>query len=241
MTSSRAAVQLGTALAFGVGIGLPIVGSTLGVAYAQMAPLEKYLSADRNAEVDLARSAAPAAISLHATVLVLTARGYETAAQGTNGFTCLVERSWMSPFDSPDFWNWKLRGPVCYNGPASHTVLRYSIFRTAMALAGESKARMLERLQTAVADNRLPRAEAGSMAYMLSKQQYLGDAAKAWHPHLMFYAPKADGANAGASWGADRGGSPVVFDSSDHLMPEPWALFFVPVSHWSDGSPAPTT
>ena len=64
------------------------------------------------------------------------------------------------------------------------------------------------------------------MAYMLSKEQYLGDAAKAWHPHLMFYAPKADGANAGAAWGADREGSPVVFDSSDHVMPEPWALFF---------------
>ena len=68
------------------------------------------------------------------------------SAQGTNGFTCLVERSWTSPFDSPDFWNWKLRGPVCYNAPASRTVLRYSIFRTAMAVAGESKAQMLKHI-----------------------------------------------------------------------------------------------
>ena len=47
--------------------------------------------------------------------------------KGTNGFTCLVERSWMSPFDSPEFWNWKMRGPICYNPAASRTVLLYTL------------------------------------------------------------------------------------------------------------------
>src|SRR5579863_8503012 len=66
--------------------------------YPKMAPLSQYLM-DRQAEIDLARSAAPTAISGHATILVLTPRRYETAVEGTNGSTCLVERSWTKAFD----------------------------------------------------------------------------------------------------------------------------------------------
>ncbi|HEY6327496.1 MAG TPA: hypothetical protein VIW73_13410, partial [Candidatus Cybelea sp.] len=72
-------------------------------------------------------------------------------------------------------------------------------------------------------------------------EQYLNDGAKSWYPHVMFYAPKADAANDGESWGADRRGSPVIFDSSHHLMPEPFTIFFVPVARWSDGSRGPAT
>jgi hypothetical protein len=51
---------------------------------------------------------------------------YETAVSCTKGFTCLVERSWMSPFDSPQFWNPKIRGLVCYNPAASKSILTYT-------------------------------------------------------------------------------------------------------------------
>jgi hypothetical protein len=63
--------------------------------YPIMAPLGQYLM-ERNAEIAVARSAAPAAISNDATVLVFGPKGYETAATGKNGFVCLVERSWTS-------------------------------------------------------------------------------------------------------------------------------------------------
>jgi len=102
--------------------------------------------ADRQSEINLAaRSAAPSAISIHATFLVLGHRGYETAEKGTNGFTCLVERAWMSPFDSTEFWNWKMRGPICYNPAAARTVLLYTLQRTEMALSGLTKSQMLDR------------------------------------------------------------------------------------------------
>ena len=94
---------------------------TSGGTYPQMAPYAEYLMPDRAMEISLARSAAPASISGDATILVLSAKGYETVVTGTNGFTCLVERGWMSPFDSPDFWNPKLRGPVCYNPAATRS------------------------------------------------------------------------------------------------------------------------
>jgi hypothetical protein len=82
--------------------------------YPSMAALDRYLTADRNAEIALAQSAAPTSISRDATVLVFEKSGYQAAVEGKNGFTCLVERSWMSPFDSPEFWNPKMRGPICY-------------------------------------------------------------------------------------------------------------------------------
>src|ERR1700674_4169932 len=73
--------------------------------YPSMAPLDQHLMTDRNAEIALARSAAPAAISSDAEVLVLGRHGYEIADRGKNGFVCVVQRSWAAGFDDPDFWN----------------------------------------------------------------------------------------------------------------------------------------
>src|ERR1700677_1382303 len=67
------------------------------MSYPSMAPIEQYLMTDRNAEIALARSAAPEAISRDAKILVLGRHGYETAVEGKNGFVCAVERAWMGP------------------------------------------------------------------------------------------------------------------------------------------------
>ena len=202
--------------------------------YSSMAPLEQYLIADRDAEISLARSAAPASISRDATVLVLEKTGYQTAADGTNGFTCLVERSWMSPIDRPEFWNPKILGPICYNPPAGRTILPYTINRTKLVLAGLSKAQMRESIAAATKKDELPVPEAGAMSYMLSKSGNLGDSVGHWCPHLMFHVPKTDQ----AGWGADLEGSPVLYNNQNQDVPEPETIFMVPVSHWSDGTDA---
>ena len=199
--------------------------------YERMAPLEQYLM-PRGSEIALARSAAPAAISDKATVLTLDSHGYQIAVRGTNGFTCLVERSWMSPGASPDFWNPKLRGPVCYNPAASGSILAYRLRRTKLALAGDSKEKILDEVRAAVARKELLPPNPGAMSFMMSKDGYLGDGVGHWHPHLMFHVPKV----AGASWGANLPGSPVVLD--DREVPEPETMFLVPVSRWSDGTTA---
>src|SRR5581483_9242567 len=121
--------------------------------------------------------------------------------------------AWMSAFDDRQFWNPKGRGAVCYNPPASRTVLRYDNVRAALVLSGLSKPAIYARLKALAAKNGLPTPEPGSMSYMLSKHQYLNDTARSWRPHLMFHVPQADGANGGASWGANLSGSPVVMDS----------------------------
>ena len=236
MTCMRHRVLLTVTLALATAFALPVRDSAKSIAYERMAPVSEYLMAERQAEIDLARSAAPPAISLHATILVLGRRGYETATTGSNGFTCLVERAWMSQFDSPQFWNWKMRGPICYNPPASRTVLLYTLARTELALSGLTKMQILDRTNAGVTEKRLPVPEPGSMSYMMSKGGQLGDGVGAWVPHLMFYAPKAQGAKDGASWGADVPGSPVVLDTSHHVVPEPETIFMVLVAHWSDGT-----
>lgn len=205
--------------------------------YDTMAPLSQYMMSPQT-ETALARSAAPAAISKHATILILGTHGYNVVQNGQNGFTCLVERGWMVPFGRTNFWSVKMRAPTCYNAAASRTILPYTFKRTEMALAGASKSQIEDRIVAAIAAKALPTPAPSSMAYMMSKSQYLNDGVKAWYPHVMIFTPMEDGANAGASWGGDRLGSPIVFDAMDK-MPEPWTCFFIPVAHWSDGSAAP--
>jgi len=201
--------------------------------YPKMAPLEQYLITDQNAEIALARTAAPKSISGDATVMTLSRHGYETAVKGSNGFVCIVERAWMSPFDDPGFWNPKNRSPICYNAAAARSVLTYTFNRTELVLAGLTKPQMLERVEAAVARKELAAPEPGAMSYMLSKESYLNDQAGHWVPHLMFHIPKTDG----ATWGANLNGSPVVLDPRS--LPEPETIFLVPVGKWSDGTLAP--
>ena len=199
----------------------------------KMASLDQYLMADRNAEIALARSAAPLSISGDATVMVLGQHGYETAVTGKNGFVCIVDRAWTQPFDAPEFWNPKNRSPICFNPVAARSSLPYIFKRTELALAGLSNPQMLECMKAAVANKELPTPEPGAMSYMMSKESYLNDKVGHWFPHLMFHIPKTDG----ASWGANLDGSPVVLDP--RLVPEPETIFFVPVGKWSDGTAAP--
>ena len=203
-------------------------------SYTNMAPLDQYLMADRNAEIAMARSAAPPSISADAEVLILGRRGYETAVKGKNGFVCLVERSWMSHFDFAQFWNPKMRGPICFNPPAVHSILPLTIKRTELVLAGLSKAQIIEGIKAFDAKG-LPPLEPGAMSFMMSPQGYLNDRAGHWVPHLMFYIPLADS----KSWGAGLPGSPVMLNPQFNGAPEPITEFMVAVSAWSDGTPAP--
>lgn len=202
--------------------------------YPQMAPVAQYLT-DKTAEIAMARSAAPPAISRDADVFVLGPHGYEAAVKGKNGFVCVVERSWMSPFDAPEFWNPKMRGPICFNPQAARTILPLTIKRTELVLAGLTKAQIADGIKLFV-KNDLPALEVGAMCYMMSAQAYLGDRPGHWVPHLMFYVPQADS----STWGADLDGSPVLLNPQFQGAPEPLTVFMIPVSSWSDGTAAPT-
>src|SRR5260370_12325913 len=98
---------------------------------------------ERNAEIALGRSAPPDAISGDAKILVLGRHGYETAVEGKNGFVCIVERGWMSPSNAPEFWNPKIRGPICFNPPTARSLLPTTYNTTEMLLAARTKPQII--------------------------------------------------------------------------------------------------
>ncbi len=153
---------------------LPAAAQDPGRAYPTMAPVEQYLM-DRDAEIALARSAAPDAISRDASVIVLTRHGYETAVEGKNGWVCWVGRGWLAMFDNPEFWNPKVRAADCLNPPAARSILPYAYKRTELLLAGHSKPEVIAAIKAAIDKKELPSLEPGTFSYMMSKGSYLTD------------------------------------------------------------------
>ena len=206
----------------------------LGTAYPamaqdpKMASIDQFLMADRDAEIALARSAAPQSISRDADVLVLGRHGFETAIKGKNGFVCIVGRSWTSAADA-DFSDPKVRVPMCVNAAAARSYLLRVIRITDLILAGRTKAQMEEAYAAAIEKKELPPMEPGAMCYMMGKDGYGGASAPHWPPHLMFFYSEIDP----AAWGANLPGSPVVAIAApaEHLT-----QFVIPTQRWSDGT-----
>jgi len=225
------AALLVTALA---SLSRPARSQEAAARYSKMAAVDQYIMTDRSAEIAMARRAAPPSISADAEVMVLGRHGYETVVKGKNGFVCLVERSWMSPFDFAQFWNPKMRGPICFNPPAVRSILPLTFKRTELVLSGMSKDQIIEGIKAFDAKG-LPPLEPGAMCYMMSPQGYLNDEVGPWRPHLMFYVPLTDP----KSWGADLPGTPVMLNPQFQGAPEPITEFMIPVPTWSDGTAAP--
>jgi hypothetical protein len=228
-------------IAFWLPLGVSLLGmshnSTAQVSKSQypvMAPLDQYLIPDEKAEVALARSAAPASISNEAEVMVLGQHGYTIAMNGSNGFLCIVERSWANTTDNPEFWNPKIRAPHCLNSTAESAVLRFYLMKTELVLAGHSSAEIAAAITSALRKNELGPPLPGTMVYMMSKQQYLNDQGMSWNPHVMFYVS----GNAEKSQGANLNDSPVMaaYDHEERVT-----TFFLLVPKWSDGTPGPAS
>ncbi len=225
------------ALAFALQIVLADPGEQAGAqagkaGYPAMAPLDQYLISDGKSEIALARSAAPSSISEGAEVMVLGPEGYKTAVNGTNGFLCLVERSWGQSTDQTEFWNPKMRAPHCFNAQATRSFAPIYLMKTKLVLLGKSKPEIAHAIATALDKKELPALEPGAMAYMMSKQQYLNDRDKSWHSHAMLFSP----GDMRKSWAAEDPNSPLMVANDPE---ERVTILFVLTDRWSDGTPAP--
>jgi hypothetical protein len=211
-----------------LGTAYQAMGQAAATTYTKMAPVEQYLMADRDAEIALARSAAPESIARDAEVLVLARHGFETAVKGKNGFVCVVGRGWTSAADA-DFWNPKVRVPLCVNAPAARSYLVRLTKETEWGLAGRTQAQINASIPAALAKKELPVMESGAMCTMMGKEGYGGDSNPHWPPHLMFFYSDTDP----AIWGANLPGSPVlaVADPVEKLT-----QFVIPVRRWADGT-----
>lgn len=118
-------------LVLAVGAAWRVQAQDVKTAYPSMAPLDL--------GIPIRNNAAQESITRDAEVMVLGRHGYETAANGKNGFVCMVQRSWAAGIEDPDFWNPKLRSPICFNAPAARSFLPLLIKKTELILAGRSK------------------------------------------------------------------------------------------------------
>jgi hypothetical protein len=141
-------------------------------------PLSEYIMA-ADAEVALARSAAPPPIAARATIKILTPVGYQLIAQGDNGFVCLVMRGWAGATsaaarDRDLVYYAKLRAPICFDPVAARTVLPLQELQAKLGMAGKGVDQIAAEVRAAYASGALPRMEAVAFAYMFSADQDLG-------------------------------------------------------------------
>jgi hypothetical protein len=122
--------------------------------------------------------------------MVLTERGFEVATRGTNGVTCVVNRSHSQSLE-----------PHCFDAEASATILPMELRRTELLRDGKSGEEIDREIAAGLLSGkyRLPRRPA--MSYMMSREQVLysdeGKNVGRWHPHLMIYYPHLTAADLG--------------------------------------------
>ena len=214
-----------------VGLTLLLVSMQAASVLGQVAkypPLSEYMMTPE-AEVALAKSAAPDNVSAHATVKILTASGFKVVAEGDNGFVCIVMRGWAAPTFTPAplrdlVYYAKLRAPICFNPQASRTVLPLQELRTKLGMEGKTPDEISEAVEAAYAKGELPKMETVAFAYMFSADQDLGPQVGHWHPHMMVYTPYYENSMLG---GNQPGTLPIVGDDAG----TPFAVTVIPVSH----------
>jgi len=165
-------------------------------------------------QIALARSAVPP-VGAAATVYVIGPHGYVRAVEGTNGFTCLVDRDRLD-----------VLAPECFDAAGAPT-LKVLFFVEEERAKGVKEADI-----TAAVEDRYrsgvfgPPTRAG-IVYMLSDYNYLldPDTNQITHfpAHLMFYAPNLTAKDVGSGPGAPyltHAGKPdnlmVVVPASSH-------------------------
>ena len=220
-------------------LAAPLAGQNDGTRLTDITP---WLM-DRTAEIAMARSSAPYGLGDEATVWVLTARGYERAVEGSNGFACFVGRGWSGPIligppDGrrlhPDVFDRQLRAPHCFNPAAARSILPWQIARTRARLAGVPAERVDAEMQRQLEAGDLTAPEAGAMAYMMSPRQDLGPDFGPWRPHTMVYLPYLSNPD----WGIPGFTHDFPFVAEPGT---PWAVAVLPMAVYSDGSRASAT
>lgn len=194
---------------------------------ADYPPLGEYLM-PRDAEIALAKSAAPPNVSDRATIKVFTESGFRVASEGDNGFVCMVLRGWAAPTYTPAplrdlVYYAKVRSPICFDPVAARTVMPYQELRHTLGMAGKDPDQIADGVEAAYATGELPSMEAVAFAYMWSADMDLGPGIGAFHPHMMVYSPHYENAMLG---GNEFGGElPFVSDDAG----TPFTVTVIPV------------
>ncbi len=133
-------------------------------------------------ETDLALSAAPPHLRAAATVYALEKEGYRKVREGTNPFTCIVNR------DHP-----RVIKPTCFDREGAETIVPKILFFGESLMAGKPLEAIRDSVDKAFAEERFVSPRRPGLAYMLSRYNRPYNSSTdqlGWFPpHVMFYAP----------------------------------------------------
>jgi hypothetical protein len=166
---------------------LPIVNaSTDPASLASIRKVDSQTPVD--VQVALALSAGPP-IAAGATVYVVGPKGFVKQREGTNGFSCIVNRE-----------NGAL-APECYDAEGTATVLKTRFFEEEQRAQGVAEAEIKKAVWAGYKAGRFHGPRKPGLVYMLSPYNYIFDTEKKqivhFPGHLMFYAPYATSRDVG--------------------------------------------
>jgi len=162
-----------------------LLGTNLSALTQTDMPKPAYdFSLPREERIKLAESAAPPEVSGKATVYVLERTGYVKVREGTNGFSCFVDR--QTPLNSE---------PTCFDAEGSASTLLSRFYAEEQRAKGKSEEQIKSEIEAGYKSGRFRAPQKPGIVYMMSEQIYLliPGTNQMVHvpPHLMFYAPYA--------------------------------------------------
>jgi hypothetical protein len=152
-------------------------------------------------ETQFALSAAPPKVRSAASVYLLDpAKGYYLSHQGTNGVTCIVQRTdWEMPEYHDDvYW------AVCYDALGTKTYLKTIMDAAALRAQGMSSAALSDEIAKRYREKTYAIPDKAGVSYMVGPiMRAVGPPDMKVHtmamPHLMFYAPFVTDKDIGAA------------------------------------------
>jgi hypothetical protein len=168
---------------------LLLPGNLIAFGQADMPKPAYDFSLPREDRIKLAESAAPPEISGKATLYLLERSGYIKVRDGTNGFSCFVDR--QTPWNSE---------PTCFDAEGTATTLPTRLFAEAERAKGKSEDQIKAEIDERYKSGRFHAPSKPGIVYMMSDSVFILVSGKMLHvpPHLMFYAPYATDKDIGA-------------------------------------------
>ena len=144
----------------------------------------------RDAEIALARSAAPPAVSGRARVWLWNGTAYVVTDSGASRVNCYVGRPWVPSVE-----------PHCFDEEGSRTVMPILMRKVELYAQGKTDAEADREIADGLLKGRYRLPSRPAVTYMMSQKQELvngnGSAVGAWQPHLMIYHPNLTGEGVG--------------------------------------------
>jgi len=162
-------------------------------------------------QMALALSAGPP-VADKATVYVLGPKGYLKLKEGTNGFSCIVQRQRLDEI-----------APQCFDAEGSRTTMQVLLFAEEQRALGLTDEEIQKGVAAGYKAGRFKAPSKPGLVYMLSPYNYLWDAGEKkvvnFPGHLMFYAPYASSREVGSGPGAPYVVNPGKADALMIVIP----------------------